>query len=108
MVSVTNLCAHFLAVSIFLFLEKNEVTETRWLCLWQVRQNPKEGSFFVQNLKRVAVVDYPDIERRIEEGMICSSSKTAQATLQVATFLNTTNNMSFDHWPYKMMCICIN
>ena len=36
----------------------------------QVRQNPKEGSFFVQNLKRVAVVDYPDIERRIEEGRI--------------------------------------
>lgn len=57
----------------FLLLEKNEVTETCWLCLLQVRQNPKEGSFFVQNLKRVAVVDYPDIERRIEEGMICSS-----------------------------------
>lgn len=41
---------------------------TNWYCFSKVRQNPKEGNFFVQNLKRVAVVDYADIERRIEEG----------------------------------------
>ena len=41
---------------------------THWFCFSKVRQNPKEGNFFVQNLKRVAVVDYADIERRIEEG----------------------------------------
>lgn len=41
---------------------------TNWFCFSKVRQNPKEGNFFVQNLKRVAVVDYADIERRIEEG----------------------------------------
>lgn len=41
---------------------------TNWFCSSKVRQNPKEGNFFVQNLKRVAVVDYADIERRIEEG----------------------------------------
>ena len=41
---------------------------TKWFCFSKVRQNPKEGNFFVQNLKRVAVVDYADIERRIEEG----------------------------------------
>ncbi|XP_068725304.1 kinesin-like protein KIF28 [Montipora capricornis] len=48
----------------------------------QVRQNPKEGSFFVQNLKRVAVVDYPDIERRIEEG---TANRTVAATQMNAT-----------------------
>lgn len=41
---------------------------TNWFYFSKVRQNPKEGNFFVQNLKRVAVVDYADIERRIEEG----------------------------------------
>ena len=45
-----------------------QVTDICWLCSSQVRQNPKEGNFFVQNLKRVAVVSYEDIERRIEEG----------------------------------------
>jgi len=45
------------------------VTDICRLCSSQVRQNPKEGNFFVQNLKRVAVVSYEDIERRIEEGM---------------------------------------
>lgn len=48
----------------------------------QVRQNPKEGSFFVQNLKRVAVVDYADIERRIEEG---TANRTVAATQMNAT-----------------------
>ena len=43
---------------------------TNWFYFSKVRQNPKEGNFFVQNLKRVAVVDYADIERRIEEGEI--------------------------------------
>lgn len=47
-----------------------------------MRQNPKEGSFFVQNLKRVAVVDYPDIERRIEEG---TANRTVAATQMNAT-----------------------
>lgn len=48
----------------------------------QVRQNPKEGNFFVQNLKRVAVVDYADIERRIEEG---TANRTVAATQMNAT-----------------------
>ena len=45
-----------------------QVADNYQLCSSQVRQNPKEGNFFVQNLKRVAVVSYEDIERRIEEG----------------------------------------
>ncbi|XP_020609741.1 kinesin-like protein KIF28P [Orbicella faveolata] len=48
----------------------------------QVRQNPKEGNFFVQNLKRVAVVSYEDIERRIEEG---TANRTVAATQMNAT-----------------------
>ena len=45
-----------------------QVADNYQLCSSQVRQNRKEGNFFVQNLKRVAVVSYEDIERRIEEG----------------------------------------
>ena len=34
----------------------------------QVRQNPKEGSFYVQGLKKVPVQNYKEIEKRIEQG----------------------------------------
>lgn len=34
----------------------------------QVRQNPKLGLFYVENLKRVAVGSYDDIEKRMEQG----------------------------------------
>lgn len=47
----------------------------------QVRQNPKEGNFFVQNLKRVAVVSYEDIERRIEEGKFNTTYKAMSVLL---------------------------
>ena len=36
-----------------------------------VRQNPKEGLFYVQALKKVAVGSYREIESRIEEGEYC-------------------------------------
>ena len=34
-----------------------------------VRQSPKEGSFYVQGLKKVPVQNYKEIEKRIEQGM---------------------------------------
>ena len=33
-----------------------------------VRQNPKEGVFFVQGLRKTAVGSYKEIEKRIDEG----------------------------------------
>jgi len=48
----------------------------------QVRQNPKEGSFYVQNLKKVAVGSYIEIEKRTEEG---TSNRTVAATQMNAT-----------------------
>ncbi|EDO35613.1 predicted protein [Nematostella vectensis] len=48
----------------------------------QVRQNPKEGSFYVQNLKKVAVGSYEEIERRTEEG---TANRTVAATQMNAT-----------------------
>lgn len=48
----------------------------------QVRQNPKEGSFFVQGLKKVAVGSYIEIEKRTEEG---TSNRTVAATQMNAT-----------------------
>lgn len=36
--------------------------------IFQVRQNPKENSFFVQGLKKVAVGSYKEIEKRTDEG----------------------------------------
>ena len=39
-----------------------------------VRQNPKEGVFFVQGLKKTAVGSYAEIEKRIDEGRPLSSS----------------------------------
>lgn len=35
----------------------------------QVRQNPKEGCFYVENLKKVPVGSYEDIEKRMEQGI---------------------------------------
>jgi hypothetical protein len=35
-----------------------------------VRQNPKENSFFVQGLKKVAVGSYKEIESRTDEGIL--------------------------------------
>ena len=34
----------------------------------QVRQNPKLGLFYVQDLKKVPVGSYKEIEKRMEEG----------------------------------------
>ncbi|XP_022096097.1 kinesin-like protein KIF28P isoform X3 [Acanthaster planci] len=48
----------------------------------QVRQNPKEGLFYVQSLKKVAVGSYREIENRIEEG---TSNRTVAATQMNAT-----------------------
>ncbi len=36
----------------------------------QVRQSPKEGSFYVQGLKKVPVQNYKEIEKRIEQGRV--------------------------------------
>ncbi|XP_033626333.1 kinesin-like protein KIF28P isoform X2 [Asterias rubens] len=47
-----------------------------------VRQNPKEGLFYVQALKKVAVGSYREIESRIEEG---TSNRTVAATQMNAT-----------------------
>ncbi|XP_038077973.1 kinesin-like protein KIF28P isoform X3 [Patiria miniata] len=48
----------------------------------QVRQNPKEGLFYVQALKKVAVGSYREIENKIEEG---TSNRTVAATQMNAT-----------------------
>lgn len=47
-----------------------------------VKQNPKLGLFYVQNLKKVAVGSYPEIERRIDEG---TNNRTVAATQMNAT-----------------------
>jgi hypothetical protein len=36
----------------------------------QIRQNPKLGMFYVENLKKVPVGSYKEIERRMEQGQI--------------------------------------
>ena len=36
----------------------------------QVRQNPKLGMFYVENLKKVPVGSYKEIERRMEQGIV--------------------------------------
>ncbi|XP_064610352.1 kinesin-like protein KIF28 [Liolophura sinensis] len=48
----------------------------------QVRQNPKLGLFYVENLKRVAVGSYEDIEKRMEQG---TASRTVASTNMNAT-----------------------
>lgn len=48
----------------------------------QVRQNPKLGLFYVENLKRVPVGSYSDIEKRMEQG---TASRTVASTNMNAT-----------------------
>ena len=48
----------------------------------QVRQNPKEGGFFVQGLKRVAVGSYVEIEKRMDQG---TAHRTVASTNMNAT-----------------------
>ncbi|XP_031552052.1 kinesin-like protein KIF28P [Actinia tenebrosa] len=48
----------------------------------QIRQNPKENSFYVQGLKKVAVGSYKEIETRTDEG---TSNRTVAATQMNAT-----------------------
>lgn len=48
----------------------------------QVRQNPKIGAFYVQDLKAVAVGSYKEIEARTEEG---TANRTVAATAMNAT-----------------------
>ncbi|XP_077982390.1 kinesin-like protein KIF28 isoform X2 [Glandiceps talaboti] len=48
----------------------------------QVRQNPKLGLFYVQDLKKVAVGSYKEIEKRIAEG---TSNRTVASTNMNAT-----------------------
>ena len=38
----------------------------------QVRQNPKLGMFYVENLKKVPVGSYAEIEKRMEQGELSS------------------------------------
>ena len=38
----------------------------------QVRQNPKLGMFYVENLKKVPVGSYAEIEKRMEQGELLS------------------------------------
>ena len=38
----------------------------------QVRQNPKLGMFYVENLKKVPVGSYAEIEKRMEQGELPS------------------------------------
>lgn len=47
-----------------------------------VRQNPKEGIFFVQGLTKTAVGSYKEIEKRIEDG---TNNRTVAATQMNAT-----------------------
>lgn len=47
-----------------------------------VKQNPKEGKFYVHNLKRVPVGSYAEIERRQEEG---TANRTVASTQMNAT-----------------------
>ncbi|KAK3716103.1 hypothetical protein QZH41_019651 [Actinostola sp. cb2023] len=47
-----------------------------------VRQNPKENSFFVQGLKKLAVGSYKEIEKRTDEG---TANRTVAATQMNAT-----------------------
>merc|ERR1711974_108684 len=47
-----------------------------------VKQNPKLGLFYVQNLKKVPVGSYEEIERRIEEG---TQNRTVASTQMNAT-----------------------
>ena len=48
----------------------------------QVRQNPKLGMFYVENLKKVPVGSYKEIERRMEQG---TASRTVASTNMNAT-----------------------
>ncbi|XP_070198402.1 kinesin-like protein KIF28 isoform X3 [Littorina saxatilis] len=48
----------------------------------QVRQNPKLGMFYVENLKKVPVGSYTEIEKRMEQG---TSSRTVASTNMNAT-----------------------
>ncbi|XP_074645604.1 kinesin-like protein KIF28 isoform X2 [Tubulanus polymorphus] len=48
----------------------------------QVRQNPKLGLFYVQNLKKVPVGSYVEIERRMEQG---TANRTVASTNMNAT-----------------------
>ena len=51
-----------------------------------VRQNPKLGLFYVPDLKKVAVGSYPEIEKRIEEGMgLCRLEKRIDSSLVCCT-----------------------
>ena len=48
----------------------------------QVRQHPSQGYFYAQDLKRIPVGSYKEIERRIEEG---TSNRTVASTNMNAT-----------------------
>ncbi|XP_063441877.1 kinesin-like protein KIF28 isoform X12 [Mytilus trossulus] len=48
----------------------------------QVRQNPKMGYFYVENLKKVPVGSYKEIEKRMEQG---TASRTVASTNMNAT-----------------------
>lgn len=48
----------------------------------QVRQHPSQGYFYAQDLKRVPVGSYLEIERRIEEG---TANRTVASTNMNAT-----------------------
>lgn len=61
----------------------------------QIRQNPGQGSFYAQDLKRVPVGSYAEIEARIEEG---TANRTVASTNMNATSsrAHTIASITFD------------
>ncbi|XP_076469926.1 kinesin-like protein KIF28 isoform X2 [Babylonia areolata] len=61
----------------------------------QVRQNPKLGMFYVENLKKVPVGSYAEIEKRMEQG---TSNRTVASTNMNATSsrAHTVMTITFD------------
>lgn len=50
----------------------------------QVRQNPTLGMFYVENLKKVPVGSYAEIEKRMEQGKVQISFKRSQVQAAIA------------------------
>lgn len=47
----------------------------------QVRQNPKLGYFYVENLKKVPVGSYKEIEKRMEQGNLVKNCRLSQVEI---------------------------
>jgi hypothetical protein len=60
----------------------------------QVRQHPSQGYFYAQNLKKIPVGSYKEIESRIDEG-------TANRTVASTNMNATSSRVSFIYYFFK-------